>query len=124
MNAKRVLVIGILPELVDFSHVPGNMTAEKVRAGISGQVQKLIDDGYAAEHVYIDLGETAEAVLRAKFAERTFDVVAIGAGIRTPPPYFLLFEKVLNVVHHSAPQANICFNTHPGDTGDAVKRWT
>jgi hypothetical protein len=56
-------------------------------------------------------------------AER-FDCVCIGAGVRQPPPHFLLFEKLINLVHAKAPQATICFNTGPMDTVDAVKRWT
>src|SRR5262245_59468321 len=37
--------------------------------------------------------------------------------------HFLLFEKLINVIHEHAPQAKICFNTLPSDTADAVKRW-
>jgi hypothetical protein len=47
----------------------------------------------------------------------------IGAGVRTISTNFLLFEKVLNVVHEHAPQARICFNTGPFDTAQAVQRW-
>jgi hypothetical protein len=47
----------------------------------------------------------------------------IGAGIRTIPSNFILFEKLINVVHEHAPQAKLCFNTKPSDTADAVQRW-
>jgi hypothetical protein len=30
---------------------------------------------------------------------------------------------VLNLVHALAPNARICFNTNPGDTAEAVRRW-
>jgi hypothetical protein len=47
----------------------------------------------------------------------------IGAGVRANPKYFLLFEKLLNVVHDLAPKSRIAFNTKPTDTVEAVGRW-
>jgi len=119
---KSVIVIGLVPELVDFTPFPG-VTAEKVRAGISAEVAKLVTLGYAAESIFVDFGETAEAVLAGILAERSFACVCIGAGVRTAPPHFLLFERLINLVHVKAPQAKICFNTSPTDTADAVQRW-
>ena len=119
---KSVLVVGLVPELVDFSGLPG-MNAEKVRAGIAGQVASIAELGYRAQHVFIDLGETAESVLKAKLAEEAFDCIVIGAGVRLPA-HHLLFEKVINIVHAQAPSAKIGFNTNPGDTLTAVQRWT
>lgn len=46
-----------------------------------------------------------------------------GAGIRTIPAHFLLFEQILNLVHEHAPGARLCFNTTPATTRDAVLRW-
>ena len=123
MSAKKsVLVIGLVPELVNFTAFPG-MTAEKVRAGIASQVDALRAQGFAAKNVYADLGETAESVVGGMLDAERFDCVCIGAGVRLPAPHFLLFEKLINVVHARAPQAKICFNTGPVDTVDAVKRW-
>ena len=56
-------------------------------------------------------------------SRKTFDCVLIGAGVRLDPEHFLLFEKLINVVHEYAPKAKICFNTSPGDTAAAVMRW-
>jgi hypothetical protein len=61
--------------------------------------------------------------VRARLKEKRFDCVVIGAGIRTLPRYFSLFEKLINVVHEHAPEARICFNTKPDDTAAAVSRW-
>jgi hypothetical protein len=36
---------------------------------------------------------------------------------------FLLFEKLVNVVHENAPGARLCFNTRPDDTAESVQRW-
>ena len=71
----------------------------------------------------VDLGETAEAVVASRLRGKQYDCVIIGAGVRANPKYFLLFERLLNVVHELAPKARIGFNTKPTDTVDAVQRW-
>ena len=70
-----------------------------------------------------DFGETAEAVVRRQLQQERYDCVMIGAGVRTNPNNFILFEKLINVVHEHAPQARLCFNTLPSDTAAAVQRW-
>jgi hypothetical protein len=66
-----------------------------------------------------DLGKTAEAFVRDRLRQKQFDCILIGAGVRTIPKYFILFEKLINVVHEHAPQAKLCFNTKPSDTAEA-----
>jgi hypothetical protein len=119
---NRILLIGLDPNLVDFSSLPG-MNAEKVSRSLEAQVQSIRDLGFDAEWVLTDLGETAESVVRDAIAAKPYDLVLIGAGIRLIPTYFLLFERLINVVHGGAPKAKICFNTKPDDTQDAVLRW-
>ena len=122
MAKTQVLVIGLEPNLVDFSTMP-DMNAEKVRAGLEADQAKLAAMGYEAELCLTDLGATAVDVVAQRLSEKAFDCVVIGAGIRTIPAYFLLFEKLVNVVHRAAPGARICFNTKPSDTAEAVRRW-
>ena len=122
MAKTQVLVIGLEPDFVDFSAMPG-MSAEKVRAGLEADRARLAALGYDAELCLTDLGDTAADVVARKLAEKSFNCVVIGAGIRTIPTYFLLFEQLLNVVHEGAPKARICFNTKPSDTAEAVQRW-
>ena len=122
MTNTQVLVIGLEPNLVDFSTMP-DMKAAKVRAGLKADQAKLAALGYQAELCLTDLGETAADVVAQKLAEKSFDCIVIGAGIRTIPAYFLLFEQLVNVVHRAAPGARICFNTKPSDTAEAVQGW-
>ena len=122
---KRVLVIGLDPTLIDFSqpgYAPG-MDAPKVLAGLKSSEEELTRLGYSVQMCLIDFGETAEAVVRSQLKRKRFDCILIGAGVRTNPSNFLLFEKLVNVVHESAPQAKLCFNTLPSDTAAAVQRW-
>jgi hypothetical protein len=122
---KTVLMIGLDPTLIDFSQpgYPPGMDAAKVFAGIKDSENELTRLGYSVETCYTDFGETAAAVAERALKQKRFDCVMIGAGVRTVPSNFLLFEKLVNVVHEHAPQAKLCFNTQPSDTAEAVKRW-
>ena len=122
---KRVLVIGLDPTLIDFSQ-PGygtGMDATKVIAGLKSAEDELTRLGYSVRMCLTDFGETAEAVVQSQLKQKRFDCILIGAGVRTNPSNFILFEKLINVVHQYAPQAKLCFNTLPSDTAEAVKRW-
>jgi hypothetical protein len=125
---RSALIIGLDPALIDFSTpefaaFPG-MTAEKVMAGLTAGVEGMKPLGYDAQLCLTDFGQTAEAVVTAQLQRRQFDCILIGAGIRTAPSNFILFEKLINVVHKHAPRAKICFNTKPSDTLEALQRWT
>lgn len=121
-QAKRVLVIGLDPSVVDYSRWPG-LNAEKLRAALERDRADLNARGYSAELCFIDLGSTAEAVVKQTLSQKPFDCVVVGAGVRTAQDHFLLFERLINVVHQNAPTAKICFNTNPSDTAAAVLRW-
>jgi hypothetical protein len=120
-----VLVIGLDPDLIDFSKpgYPPGMNATKVFAGLKSSEDELTRLGYRVQTCMTDFGETAEAVVQGQLEQEQFDCILIGAGVRTNPSNFLLFEKLINVVHEHAPQAKLCFNTLPSDTAEAVKRW-
>ena len=120
---KKVLMLGLDPKVVDYSHLAVKLDEPTLRAGLAADEKRLRDLGYDAKWLLIDRGETAEAVVSASLTEETFDCVLIGAGIRTVPPLFLLFERLVNLVHENAPHAKICFNTVPEDTAASVQRW-
>lgn len=124
---KSVLIMGLDPTLIDFSSpefsvIPG-LNAEKVLAALKADGEHLSRLGYDVHVCLTDFGETAEAVAREHLRQKPFDCVMIGAGVRTMPTHFLLFEKLVNVVHANAPQAKLCFNTKPSDTAEAIQRW-
>jgi hypothetical protein len=124
-DKKSVLVVGLDPTLIDFSqpgYAPG-MNTTKVLAGIKSSEDELTRLGYSVQTCLTDFGETAEAVVQNQLKQKRFDCVLIGAGVRTNPSNFMLFEKLINVVHEHAPQAKLCFNQLPSDIAEAVKRW-
>ncbi|MDJ0941277.1 MAG: hypothetical protein QNJ00_16065 [Woeseiaceae bacterium] len=122
MSSKSILLIGLDPKVVNYDRWPG-LTAEKLEAGLRRDEATLNENGYAASICFIDHGETAEEVVKATLAETDFACVLVGAGVRTDDEEFLLFEKLINVVHEHAPKARICFNTGPTDSVAAVERW-
>jgi hypothetical protein len=124
-DKKTVLVVGLDPTLIDFSgpgYAPG-MNAEKVFAGIKSSEDELTSLGYGVQTCLTDFGETAEAVVKSQLKQRPWDCVLIGAGVRVNPSNFILFEKLVNVVHEHAPQAKMSFNQLPHDIGASVQRW-
>jgi len=126
-DKKSILVIGLQPTLINFSDpdyaaYPG-MDAAKVLAGLKASEDSLIDSGYEVQMCLTDFGATAEAVVQDQLELKQFDCILIGAGLRTITGNFLLFEKLVNIVHKHAPQAKLCFNTKPTDTVEAVQRW-
>lgn len=122
----KVVVIGLDPEVIDFSQPmlrDAGLNADKIRAGLKGDQEKIRQLGHEADFLLVDDGATAERVVRERLSADPPDIIVIGAGIRALPAYFLLFEKLINAVHLGAPQAKIAFNTNPADTADAVQRW-
>ena len=122
MPTKNVLLVGLDPSVVNYDRWPG-LTAEKLEAGLRREEAALNDGGYNASICFVDHGETAAKVVSATLSEKHYDCILIGAGVRTDPDEFLLFEMLINLVHDKAPGAKICFNTGPTDSVDAVKRW-
>ena len=124
---KSVLIVGLDPTLIDFSDpayaaFPG-MNAARVMAGVTADQERLKAIGYDTRICLTDFGETAEAVVLAQLKQKQFDCIMIGAGVRVIPTHFILFEKLINLVHEHAPHARFCFNTKPTDTAEAVRRW-
>ncbi len=124
-DVKKVLFVGQQPETVDFSDpaLPPGFNAEKIHAGIAVGMQQMADRGWDADLCLVRPDESATVALERQLASATYDCVVIGGGIRIPPKSLLLFERLLNSVHKSAPEASIAFNTVPQDTADAASRW-
>jgi hypothetical protein len=124
-DMKRVLLVGQVPETVDFSDpaLPPGLDAQKIHAGIADSMRQMTQRGWQADVCLVRPDETAGLALDRQLASATYDCVVIGAGVRSPPRSLLLFEVLINRVHRSAPNASIAFNTRPQDTADAAARW-
>lgn len=121
---KHILFVGQKPETVDFSDpsLPPGFDAAKINAGIAVAVGKIAERGWDGVTCMITPDSAGLAMLKAALERVSYDCVVIGGGLRLPPKGLTLFEKVVNVVHKTAPRAAIAFNTRPEDTADAAAR--
>lgn len=124
-TAKKILVVGFDPNLVDFSTpemVSAHLTADKVLAGIAAENDRIRALGYDIERCHV-APDTDLQVVRDRLTSDRWDAVMIGAGMRTRPEALLLFERVINLVHELAPGARIGFPSGPTDAAEAIQRW-
>lgn len=121
MTKKRALMIGLDPAVVEYSRWPG-LTAEKLLAVCEADRRRLAEDGIEATTCFVQPG-SAEETVRSTLKASHYDCILIGAGVRTDPAHFRMFERLINVAHEHAPQARLCFNTGPTDSAEAIRRW-
>jgi hypothetical protein len=121
----RVLFVGQIPETVDYSDpaLPPGLNAEKIYAGIGVAAAKIAEKGWLGDICNIAPDDCGIATLEKQLATTTYDCVVVGGGLRLPPKGLLMFEKVVNSIHKTAPGAAIAFNTRPEDTAEAADRW-
>ena len=121
----RVLFVGQIPETVDDSDpaLPPGLNAEKNYAGIDVAAAKIAEKGWLGDICNIAPDDGGIATLEKQLATTTYDCVVVGGGLRLPPKGMLMFEKVVNSIHKTAPGAAIAFNTRPEDTTEAADRW-
>jgi hypothetical protein len=123
-HMTRILFVGQKPETVDFSDpsLPPGFNAEKINAGIALGVKKIEERGWQGDTCMITPDAAGSAMLEKALTDADYDCVVIGGGMRLPPKGLALFETVVNIIHKSAPNATIAFNTRPEDTADAAAR--
>lgn len=119
---KKVLMVGWHPSAVNYAKYPG-LTPEKLEASLRADETRLSELGYDARLAFIHSADTAAADVAGMLKGESFDVVMIGAGVRKDDDHFLVFERLVNVVHEHAPRARMAFNTGPMDSAAAVQRW-
>ncbi len=69
------------------------------------------------------MSSVSDAVGSEAIEQHDYDVVVIGAGLRTLSPMTEQFERLMNVLHEQAPQAKLAFNSQPDDSDKAALRW-
>lgn len=120
---KKVLLVGLHPDVVDYAKWP-DLTPEKLARGLEAERSHLSDLGLNATWTLIRDGETGAQTLKEQLTKETYDVALIVAGVGKDEDHFLVFERLVNIIHEHAPQARIAFNTNPFDTAAAIQRWT
>ncbi|MEU1017717.1 hypothetical protein ABZ383_08120 [Streptomyces sp. NPDC005900] len=111
------LILGFDPHAV-----PG-MDGDAMRAVLDKELARFGEHGVEVSMALIAPDGSAEATVVAALAERDWDVVVIGGGIRKPEPLLTFFEQVVNLVRQHAPGAAIAFNAGIDDSVEAAMRW-
>ncbi|MFF0030443.1 hypothetical protein ACFYS7_20015 [Streptomyces avermitilis] len=113
---SSVLVVGYDPQ-----SIPG-IDAQALRASLDQELARFGEHGIDAAMTLVAFDGSAESTVVAALAERPWDVVVVGAGIRKTEQLLPLFEQLVNLIRRHAPQAAIAFNTNGGDSVEAAKR--
>ncbi|KQX69429.1 hypothetical protein [Angustibacter sp. Root456] len=122
MQQPQVLLIGMDPAVIDFSPWPGQ-DADTLRARIADADAALRAAGLDVTPCLVPAdADAAEEVVRAQAADRAFEVIEIGSGMRTSHEYTAVFERVVNTVVALQPGVPLCFNDSPETTLEAVRR--
>ena len=108
---------------IRLSRTLAGLSPALVRSYIDAQIEQVRSAGYNVTNCLIDPADTEAAETARALSSRRFDCVLIGAGLRAAPEQWLLFEKIINLVHRLAPHSAICFNSSPADSLAAVQRW-
>ncbi len=121
----RILAIGYAPDAVDFTDpaVPSGLNEDLVAEGIERDVQLMHDRGWEAEHLPIRLDGSLRGDIQKRLADRSFDCIVIGAGVRMTVKHVAELEQVIDAVRHGAPRTPIAFNSSPDSSGDPAARW-
>ena len=125
MAKKRVLIIGEDPALIEFDapDAPKDMSAAKVMDGLNGSVARLQAVGHEAELLLTQDAASVEAQVSRTVHGRSYDVIVIGAGLRTLPKMTGQFEQLMNVLRDKSPKSKLAFNSRPDDSDAAALRW-
>jgi hypothetical protein len=117
VTLARVLVIGLDPARID------GWDPAPVQAAIECGQARFTDLGIEADWCLVTVDDQPEHAITQALAQHAYRCVVIGGGIRTHEPLLLLFEQIVNLVRHHAPDAAIAFNRSPEDCADAASRW-
>ena len=92
MKIKSVLLMGLKAPVVNYAKWP-QLSVERLEAAFSQIQTDLAALGYDARWCRMDTGETAQQQLFCDLKDFLPDIVPVGAGVRTDPDHFLLFER-------------------------------
>lgn len=110
------------PAVIDFSPWPGQ-DADHHRARINDTAALLQASGFDVKLCLLSNGpDDVEPTLKNFLAGTRFDVVEVGAGVRTSTEFTATFERVINMVNALQPGTLFCFNDSPETTLEAIRR--
>jgi len=119
---SAILIIGEDPASIPAGKAPPGITPEVIMKGLTDSRDTLRAKGHQAEILLTTSPDQIENELSAAVREKPYDVLVIGAGLRTLAPMAQQFERLMNAIRVYAPHARLAFNSHPGDSAEAALR--
>ena len=119
MSSPAVLMVGL-----PWNHhtITSRFDANAIRVNLEQTEASMNDAGYDFKPCYIG-PEQGMTPLIDELSLKRWDGVVIGFGVRGNSDLTVFFEQIVNVVREHAPTAKLLFNSSPGSTLDAAKRW-
>ena len=117
-----ILIIGEDPDSIQPEDLPPGVTPESIRGALHSAQAALQAKGHEAQTLWTTSAERIAGELADAVRGRRYDVLVIGAGLRTLPPMAQHFERLMNAIREHAPDARLAFNTRPDDTAAAAER--
>src|SRR6476661_4476900 len=111
-----VLLIGLDPR-----KIPGFDPAP-VEIAIAMGHKRFVEAGIEVDTCLVGIEPAARTIIVNALQAKPYGVVVVGGGIRKPDELVELFEDVIDLIRHHAPQAAIAFNTNPVTSLDAATR--
>lgn len=125
--AVTAIQIGLHPDVIDVESPDfarfKDLTKETLAKANSDNVAGLEAAGYDVDNCLIEFGEAGAEKARNWLANKRYDAVLIGAGVRLVPNNTLLFEAIVNAAHSANPHCRFVFNHAPTSTPDDIRRW-
>jgi len=120
----RVVMIGIDPDLVDFSDpaLPPGMNADIIKRGIEKGLELMREAGHDAEPFVITPDQAGIDRVAARLAQGGVDCVTIGGGVHRPNSMVPLFEALVNLAALCPSHPAIAFVSRPDETLEGLKR--
>jgi len=117
--SPTVLLVG-LPW--DHHTIAAKYDANVIRMNLEQTELTMKDAGYDYKPCYIEPEEGMTPLIDV-LKHKHWDGVVVGFGVRGEPSLTVFFEQIVNVVREHSPTTKLLFNTSPGSTIDAAKRW-
>lgn len=118
----KILIVGEDPASLKPQDLPPGVTPRGILQALNDARGALQSQGHDAQILLTTSAERIADELAEAVRGRRFDVLVIGAGLRTLPPMATHFERLMNAIREHAPDARLAFNSKPDDTAEAAER--
>lgn len=117
-----ILIIGEDPASIDPKDAPPGATPERIMKGLNDARDALRGKGHQAEILLTTSAEKIATDLSSAVRNKSYDVLVIGAGLRTLAPMAEQFERLMNAIREHSPASRLAFNSRPDDSAQAAER--